>query len=255
MSRSWLAMNAERAQKGAQPYECRPTPSMLTPNQERLVTTLPKEGAAVPNGDGHHVGGQPEVRVDFLLPGARDLAPKRGPGPATNTGSLSPRGSGVALSREESERVGHPRSVVLPVEDQRLDDALAGQEDTVEQEVAEIGIAATGEAAGVLHLDLIGETPDDREEVRVHDRRAVVRDPVHVLLPVTANAVGLDQRDLHLPGDLQELETHVPAGKGVVVRRRKEAGHPSVHGAEGREVRTVFRVREIPLGDHERLRR
>src|SRR5437764_9994370 len=24
------------------PYECRPTPSMFTPNQEKLVTTLPK---------------------------------------------------------------------------------------------------------------------------------------------------------------------------------------------------------------------
>src|SRR5216684_5107818 len=46
-----------------------------------------------------------------------------------------------------------------------------------------------------------------------------------------------------------------PPGKGVVVRWRKQAGHPSVHGAEGREVRTVFRVGEIVLGDHERFRR
>ena len=83
-------MNAERAQKGAQPYECRPTPSMLTPNQERLVTTLPKEGAAVPNGDGHHVGGHPEVRVDFLLPGA--------PGPRSEAGSRARDEHGLSQS-------------------------------------------------------------------------------------------------------------------------------------------------------------
>src|SRR5207302_1405225 len=123
------------------------------------------------------------------------------------------------------------------------------------QELAEIRIAAARDTAGVLHLDLIGETPDDREEMRVYDRRAVVRDPVHVLLPVAANAVGLDQRDIHLPGHVQELETHVPPGKGVVVRRRKEAGHPSVDSAERREIRTIFRVGEIARGDYEWLRR
>ena len=41
---SWLTMNPT-SQGNAfcmKPYECRPTPSMLTPNQEKLVTTLPK---------------------------------------------------------------------------------------------------------------------------------------------------------------------------------------------------------------------
>ena len=91
-------MNAERAQKGAQPYECRPTPSMLTPNQERLVTTLPKESAAVPNGDGHHVGGQPEVRVDFLL---------SGPGTSLRSGVPGPRRT-RALSVREAQGLPCP---------------------------------------------------------------------------------------------------------------------------------------------------
>src|SRR5207253_8791425 len=163
--------------------------------------------------------------------------------------------SWVPLSREESKLVAHRGSMVIPLEDQRLDDALAGEKDRLGQDLAEIRIAAARDTAGVLHLDLIGETPDDREEMRVYDRRAVVRDPVHVLLPVAANAVGLDQRDIHLPGHVQELETHVPPGKGVVVRWREPAGHQSVESADGREVRTVLRVGDIARGDHEWLGR
>src|SRR5207302_4627817 len=72
--------------------------------------------------------------------------------------------SWVSLSREESELVAHRGSMVLPLEDQRLDDALAGEEDPLGQELAEIRIAAARDTAGVLHLDLIGETQDDREE-------------------------------------------------------------------------------------------
>src|SRR2546428_3253634 len=163
--------------------------------------------------------------------------------------------SWIPLSREESELVAHRGSMVLPLEDQRLDDALAGEEDPLGQELAEIRIAAARDPAGVLHLDLIGETPDDREEMRVHDRRAVVRDPVQILLPVAANAVRLDQRDIYLPGQVQELETHVPPGKGVVVRWREPAGHQSVESAGGREVRTRLRVGDIARGDHEWLSR
>src|SRR5947207_15607187 len=64
--------------------------------------------------------------------------------------------------------------MMLPLEDQRLDDALPGEEDALGQELAPIRIAAASQSAGVVHLDLIGKAPDDGEEVRVHDRRALV---------------------------------------------------------------------------------
>ena len=84
----------------------------------------------------------------------------------------------------------------MPVEQQRLDAALAGEEDTIGQEHAEIRIAGARLPGSVLHLDLIGETPGYQEEVGVHDRRAVVRDPIDVLLPpAAANAVGLDRSE------------------------------------------------------------
>src|SRR5262249_45983337 len=95
---------------------------------------------------------------------ARDPARKRGLGPA---------GLRVALSREEIQGVLHRWCAVLPLEEQGLDDALAGEEHTIGEEHAAIRFAGARDPAGVLHLDPIGETLGDHEEVGVHDRRAV----------------------------------------------------------------------------------
>jgi len=75
----------------------------------------------------------------------------------------------------------------MPLKEQRRDDALAGEEDTIGQEHAEIRIAGARDSAGVLYPDLIGETPGYHEEVGIDDRRAVVCDLIDVLprLPVS----------------------------------------------------------------------
>jgi len=78
--------------------------------------------------------GQPgKPGLPDIAPAARTGTSPRGkvPGRAANTGSLRLQGSGVALSREERERIAHPRSVAVPFEAQRLDDALPGLEDTI----------------------------------------------------------------------------------------------------------------------------
>src|SRR6266487_3183779 len=71
----------------------------------------------------------------------------------------------------------------MPLKEQPRDDALAGEEDTIGQEHAEIRIAGARDSAGVLYPDLIGETPGYHEEVGVDDRRAVVCDLIDVLPP------------------------------------------------------------------------
>src|SRR6266571_182300 len=121
----------------------------------------------------------------------------------------------------------------MPLEEQGLDNALAGKEDTIGQEHAEIWIARARCPAGVLQLDLSRETPGYHEEVGVHDRRTNVGDLVYVLLMVAAaGALGVDQRNGNLPGHIQELETHVAPGEGVVVVRRPAARWPAVNGAQ-----------------------
>ena len=152
----------------------------------------------------------------------------------------------VTLSREEIESVTYRRSVVaaLPPEDQRLDDVLARLEYTIGQEHAEIRIAAARGPAGVLQPDLIGEPSYYDEEVGIHDRRAAVRDPILVRLP-PAVAVGTDPCNGRLRGHVQELETHVAPGKGVVVGSRTTAGHSSIDGAQGSDLRTEDRIRQV----------
>ena len=76
------------------------------------------------------------------------------------------------MSRKENQSVAHRRSVGHPLEEQRRDDTLPREEDTIGQEHAKIRIAGARDPAGVLHPDLTGETSGDHEEVGVHDRRA-----------------------------------------------------------------------------------
>src|SRR5229473_8171553 len=71
----------------------------------------------------------------------------------------------VTLSRQEIESNRYRpsrrwRSWGLPGEGQRLGDALAGLEDTIRQKHADIRIARARGTAGVLQLELTGETFD-----------------------------------------------------------------------------------------------
>jgi hypothetical protein len=148
----------------------------------------------------------------------------------------------ATLTRQELERVAHRRCVPVPFETQGPDDALAGLEDTIPQEDAAIWLAGARAPAGVFHLNLKRESPGHHQEVSVHDRRAVVGDPIGVMLPLAATMfvafpvvrvalnVGVDQLDLHVPGYVQELQAHVASRQRIIVVLRQAAQGPAVNG-------------------------
>src|SRR3982751_2561797 len=116
--------------------------------------------------------------------------------------------SWVALSREKHAPVAHRRPMGTAFEGQRCDHALAWTQDPIRWKEAKVRIAAGCYPAGVLHPDPISETPDYDQDMCVHDRRALVRDPDNVLT-VPAKVVGCYPRNVQLCGHVEELDTHV----------------------------------------------
>jgi hypothetical protein len=101
------------------------------------------------------------------------------------------------MTRKDTREIGFLGS--FRCREQPLDSALAREEDAIGQDHAEVGVVVARHTAGVLHLDPIGESAGNHQEVRIYDRRAVVRDSIDVLLPLTADTVGSDPLNEHLP--------------------------------------------------------
>ena len=93
----------------------------------------------------------------------------------------------VTLSREKRENVVHWRRVSPPPENQALNGTLARKEHTIRQEYTQIRILAARHPARVLHLDLIGETPGNQEEVCIHDRSTCNRQEDYAMRSLRRN--------------------------------------------------------------------
>ena len=114
-----------------------------------------------------------------------------------------------ALSRQESERIAHRWGLGHHLKAQLLDDALAWKEDTIVQEHTDKRIAIVCGSTGIPQLDPIGKILNDDEEVRVHDRIAVVRE-----LQLGEPPSFSDHLNVHLLGHVQELKVPCRAGTG-----------------------------------------